>query len=117
MAKKFKKWVLKERYLENLTPEKARDFLIDCVFTAHLDGFKRSLKHIETIKDDDIRENAAAVLYALFHDIGGNFDYPSKKSMVRVIGRLSQAEENWGTPRDLVEHHRGQLLRLISTLP
>ena len=48
-----------------------------------------------------------------FKESGGEFNHPTIASLDATIAVLSRKAEAWGTPADIIQHHRGQMAALL----
>ena len=114
---KFKKWCLKENDLENLTPTKVRNLIIECFFEAQKQTFNRVKQKAWTPSTDtEIYTSAVGAIKLAFAKMGEDFDNPTQKGLLRVVAYLAKQAATWGTPQDIIEHHRGQIQKAIELL-
>lgn len=113
----FKKWDLDERNLRNLTPIKVRDLIIECFYTAQAGTFKK-VKEMSKLefKEKDILTSIVASVRLGFAEADGDFDNPTKEVLAKVVDFLAAKAASWGTPKDLIEHHKSQINKAISLL-
>jgi hypothetical protein len=115
--KAFQRWGLASSDLENLTPIKARDLLVQCFFEAQRETFARSSKALaRDHSDDEVRKSVATMVKMAFKETGGSYDQPTKASIAKAVGALTQKAAAWGTPADIIEHHRVQIERILTVL-
>jgi hypothetical protein len=115
--KAFQRWGLASSDLENLTPIKARDLLVQCFFEAQRETFARSSKALaRDHSDDEIRKNVATMVKMTFKETGGSYDQPTKAALAKAVVALTQKAAAWGTPEDIIAHHRVQIERILTVL-
>lgn len=115
--KEFHRWGLVPSDLEDLTPIKSRDLLVRCFFEAQRETFARSSKVLaRDDSDDELKKNVATMVKMAFKETGGSYDQPSKASIGKAVVALTQKAAAWGTPADIIEHHRVQIERILSVL-
>jgi hypothetical protein len=56
--------------------------------------------------DEGIRTSAQGSLRAAFRKTGGDFDRPTKESLLAAVKDLVGASASMGTPTDIIEHHQ-----------
>jgi hypothetical protein len=113
----FKKWSVSNNDLMFLTPEKARDLLIECFFTAQKEtfaGVKEKTKKF--VSDREIRTTVIAGVRAVFKEIGADFEHPKKKDLAQVVDILSAKAKSWGTPAGIIEHHKAEIGKVLEKL-
>ncbi len=113
----FKRWELCESDLADITPEKARDLIINCFYSAQTETFIRARRQIGVrSSNEDIQASVIAGVRAAFKEIGGDFDKPSKESLEKVVQALAKKSASWGTPEDIIEYHKKQIQRILERL-
>ncbi|MBU1044519.1 MAG: hypothetical protein KJ915_09025 [Candidatus Omnitrophica bacterium] len=111
------RWYLQSEDLKDLSPQKARDLIIKCFFEAQKETFKRAKQKFGKASDDsDILQRITSVVKLTFQQINGDFDQPTKETLIKVIERLAAISASWGTPEDIIEHHKKQIERVLSQL-
>ncbi|MBU1087553.1 MAG: hypothetical protein KKD05_08590 [Candidatus Omnitrophica bacterium] len=112
-----KRWYLQGEDLKDLNPQKARDLIIKCFFEAQKETFKRAKQKFGKSSDDtDVSQRIISVVKLTFQQINADFDQPTKESLLKVIERLAAMSASWGTPEDIIEHHKKQIQRVLSQL-
>ncbi|MEJ2682857.1 MAG: hypothetical protein P8Z71_00485 [Candidatus Sulfobium sp.] len=114
---RFQRWRLKEEDLKDLNPAKAKDLIIHCFYEAQKETFARSKQTLGLRTDE--AQVFASVLSAIklaFKETGEDFNNPTKKNLTKVVEVLGRKATSWGTPRDIIEYHRGQIMRVIGEL-
>jgi hypothetical protein len=113
----FQRWFLTQKDMIDLTPLKARDLIIKCFYTAQKETFFRSKqdKKLPTA-DKDIMTTVTGAIRAVFSSIGADYDNPAIGDLLRVVDILGANSKSWGTPHDIIEHHKKQLVTMLSRL-
>ena len=115
--KAFHRWGLVPSDLENLTPIKSRDLLVRCFFEAQRETFARSSKVLaRDDSEEEVRKNVTTMVKMAFKETGGSYEQPTKASLAKAVGALTQKAAAWGTPADIIEHHRVQIERILTVL-
>lgn len=111
------RWFLSHKDLLGLTPLKARDLIIKCFFTAQKETFEKSRrKKGFSTTDKDIKATVVAAVKSVLVHIGADFDNPSEESLARVVEVLAAKAKSWGTPQDIIDHHKAQIKRVLEVL-
>ncbi len=114
---RFHRWRLKEEDLRDLSPEKARDLIVKCFYEAQKETFARS-KQLLGLRDDEkqLQTSVLSAIRLAFKETGGDFNNPTKNSLTKVVEVLGRKSKAWGTPEDIIEYHRSQIMRVIAEL-
>jgi hypothetical protein len=121
-AEEFRRWELQEADLVGLTPIRVRDLFIECFFRAHKEMFARVKKKLGSesqppeVSDEALAEMVSEAVSLAFEEAGEDFDRPTKGGLSQVLDVLTKKAIGWGTPRDIVAHHKQQLLAVLSRL-
>lgn len=67
--------------------------------------------------EESLRSNVEGVIRMAFKEIGGDFNDPTKEDFVNILDVLSRKASAWGTPKDIIEHHRETMSEIIELLP
>lgn len=113
----YKRWVVQESDLIDLTPMKARELITKCFFEAQKENFAgaaHSLGQAET--DQNLWNTVVTGIKATFHEIGADYDHPTKATLGQVVETLARKSAAWGTPKDIIEHHRHQIEQVFGRL-
>lgn len=115
--KQFNKWDMPVKELRNITPIKIRNLIVECFYVAQGGTFKK-IKQLAktTFTDTDILNTTTAVVKIAFLESGGDFDKPTKEILTKVIEFLAVKAASWGTPKDIIEHHKSQIKQAIDFL-
>jgi hypothetical protein len=113
----FQKWVVDDSRLSGLDPIKARDLIVECFHFAQKEKF-RSLRLKAGIpsNDSDIINSTKVMVRLAFTEVGGDFQEPAKDTLEQVVTFLSIKEAMWGTPKEIIEHNKNQMLKVLSRL-
>ncbi|MHB8882404.1 MAG: hypothetical protein ACYC69_12955 [Thermodesulfovibrionales bacterium] len=115
--KKFSRWMLKDSDLKDLDAVKARDLIVKCFFEAQKETFARAKKDFGgSAEEADIMANVLTMVKMVFRDTGGDFENPDKKSIMAAIESLARKASAWGTPADIIDFHKSQIMRIITIL-
>jgi hypothetical protein len=115
--KDYKRWVIKEEDLRDLSPIKIRNLILNCLFEAQKEAFLHNAQDEEDREVDlnIIKESMESILHAGFKEIGGNFDDPTQEHLEQLIQYLADKSKSWGTPREIVDYHFFQMKKIIDS--
>ncbi len=114
---KYQRWSLSKDDLKGLNPVKARDLIIKCFFEAQKETFasvKRELGVTPT--DESIMDSVTSAVRVAFKKAKGSFDNPTKEDLSKVVQILARKASSWGTPPDIIEHHKNQIMTVLKIL-
>jgi len=111
-------WKLPESQLVDLTPEKARDLVVECFYYAQHETFLRTKQKLGVTRLDEtsLRASIVGAVRLAFDEIGGDYDHPTVASLRSAIAVLARKAESWGTPMDIIQHHARQIGRVLSRM-
>lgn len=114
----FNRWAPSRQDLQGLDPFKARDLIMNCFFEAQRETIARAKKSLNLRADaGSIKDSVGAAVRSAFREVGEDFDRPSKTALQKVVRVLAARSASWGTPPDIVEYHRGLILKVLNGLP
>lgn len=106
-SNRFHRWQPDREQLENLTPLRARDLVVQCFFEAQSETIARTQERLRISSTaDSIRSSAQGSLRAAFRRTGGSYDAPSRTALQAAVKDLMGASAAMGTPDDIIEHHK-----------
>lgn len=108
-------WKLPQPELVGLTPARARDLLVECFFFAQHETLARAKQKLgaKGIDDASLRANIVGAVRLAFKESGGDYDQPTRASLGEAVAVLARKAESWGTPPDIIQHHRDQVLEML----
>lgn len=95
---------------EKATPLMVRDAIIECFNKAHCEdaGFE--------VEEKEINEQyCKSVVEKFFRDSGGDFDNPTKDSILKVIEGLAEFSKNFRNP-EIIKKHQADIMVLVNKL-
>ncbi len=93
-----------------ITPIMARDALVECFFQAHCTDAGTGTDNPE-INREYIKE----IVEKAFADSGGNFENPTKQSILNTMGKLQNFAKNFRDP-SIVQKHAGEMMRIVEKI-
>jgi len=113
----YSRWCVDPNQLEQLDEKKARDLVVDCFLDAQRETFVRMKENIGVTPDDaGLRRSVKGAVRLAFAKTGGDFDSPTCESLQDAIGELAAKAAAWGTPDDIIAHHKEQIGLILSRL-
>lgn len=103
--------------LSNLTPVKARDLVVRCFFNAQHETFERAAAVMgKAPEESEMRKMVEGAVRLAFRSAGGDFEAPSRETLLAAVEKLASKAAAMGTPNDIIEHHKVQLGRVFAAL-
>ena len=111
------RWVVPAEALIGLDAVAVRDMLVECFTAAQRETFARAKESLGMpIDEESLRRSVTGAVRAAFKSAGGDFDAPTKSSIILAIDVLAASAAAWGTPADIVDHHHQQIEVVVSRL-
>jgi hypothetical protein len=106
-----------EEALVGLTPRRARDLVVQCFFNAQMETFKRAATRLGAdTSEDQLRRTVEGAVRLAFRSTKGDFENPTRDSLMAAVMDLAGKASAMGTPHDIIEHHKQQLERVFDVL-
>lgn len=103
--------------LAGLTIVSARDLVVRCFFEAQQETFSRAAGHLRApMSDDELKKLVEGAVRLAFRSSGGDFEAPTRESLMAAVEKLAAKAAGMGTPADVIEYHRGQLAKVFAAL-
>ncbi|MEJ2422821.1 MAG: hypothetical protein P8018_14160 [Acidobacteriota bacterium] len=111
------RWVPNENDLANMSPEKARDLILECFFQAQKETFARARKRLGQVPNEkELRDSIEGAVRLAFKEVNGTYGTPTFETLTGAVGVLARKAEAWGTPRDIVDFHSQQISKVLKVL-
>lgn len=112
------RWNMPESEMVGLTPAKARELIEECFYQAQCETFARAKEKLGSsdTSPDSIRKAVTGAVRTAFREVGGDYEEPDVLTLRRVVEVLARKADSWGTPTDIVQHHGGQIMRMLDRL-
>jgi len=115
--KTYGEWCARTQGLRSMSALQARDLMIECFYEAQHATFQRSKQRLGTEWDEEsVRRSVTAAVRGGFEQVGEDFEHPSKTSIVEVMTALARKARSWGTPNDIIEHHKQEMENVIALI-
>jgi hypothetical protein len=112
MCAHFQRWVCVPADLVGLTPERARDLIIECFSQAQ----HEALRQVGGPDLDSVRAQASREVRDAFARTGGDFENPNKTGLERVVEALAEKARSASTPPEIIRHHEQQVAMILDWL-
>ena len=113
----YKRWNVSEKDLKNLTPEKARELIEECIFQAQKETVQCVAMAMGKGKSEDaMKKQTGEMIRNAFNETGGSYDNPYYDSLNAVVQFLAKNVVSWGTPPEIANHHKEQLEIVLNKL-
>jgi hypothetical protein len=111
------RWDLSDSDLLDMTPIKARDLIVECFYQAQKETISDAGRRIGQAQNQaELRNTVSGAVRLAFREAAADFDRPTKHSLMAVVQILARKSQHWGTPADIVEHHKAQIRRVLQIL-
>jgi len=111
------RWDLSDSDLLDMTPIKARDLIVECFYQAQKETISDAGRRIGQAQNQaELRNTVSGAVRLAFREAAADFDRPTKHSLMAVVQILARKSQHWGTPADIVEHHKAQIGRVLQIL-
>ena len=100
-----------------MTPEKARDLVVRCFIEAQKETFQHARERLGSSTDaQSIQQSMTASVRMVFTELGFDFDRPTPEALGKVVERLARSAMSWGTPPEIIDHHKKQIEMVLGRL-
>ena len=104
---------------KKVTPVMVRDAIIRCFVLAHRDVLEKmkeygdvgSKQEFEKTKKLDVE----ILIKKMFSEVGGDFDNPTRESIVKVCDKLAEFSKSFRRP-EIIKRHYGEIMKLINKM-
>lgn len=95
---------------EKVTPLMVRDAIVECFNKAHCEdaGFESEEKELN-------EQYCKSVVEKFFRDVDGDFNNPTKESIMKVVEGLVEFSKNFRNP-EIIKKHRDEIFELINKM-
>lgn len=115
--RQYARWSVTPDDLREMDAVKARDLVVECFYDAQRETFMRAKENLGVTPDEvSIRRSVKGAVRLAFATTGGDFDAPTCQSLMAAIGDLAAKAATWGTPPDVIDHHRSQIEIVLAEL-
>lgn len=110
-------WTVDAAELENITPARARDLLVECFFAAQNEAYARTSheKHAE-IGRVEIKKTVESLIRMKFKELGHDWDCPTADGFRQVALSLAVEAACWGTSPETIERSMAELRKVQQQL-
>lgn len=113
----YTRWSVTPADLTNMTPAKARDLIVHCFQEAQKEHLAAASEFIHQPHDETaLRNMVIGAVRLAFKESGGDYDQPTKASLMKVVEVLARKSEQRQTPKEIITHHKGEIERVLRAL-
>ena len=104
-----------------ITPKDVRDAIVRCFVEAHGEilDLMRGTGSATSVSDEDFEKmkkmNVKELIRGFFQEAGGDYENPTKESLIAVCDRLAEFAKNFRKP-EVIEKHYGEIMQLMEKL-
>jgi hypothetical protein len=107
-------WTVTDDELGGMTPEKARDLMVECFYVAQAEMFERTRVRLNLPPDrEGIRRTVISVVRSAFEDSGYDFQVPTASALRPVAERLKKESAAYGTPAESIEQQAREYEKVL----
>jgi len=104
---------------KKITPLLVRDAIFKCFISAHKEVLDMT-DELANWKSKKERENfrnlkIELIIKNVFHEVGANYNKPSKEDLLKVLGGLVELASKFRNP-EIVKKHQDEIMFLINKL-
>ncbi len=100
---------------KKVTPIVARDAMVACFVKAH-SKILEDLKQYSDVSEEEFekvkRLDVELLVKKFFSDVGGDYDHPTKESLIKVCDKLAEFAKNFRNPKIITKHYN-EIMSLI----
>lgn len=117
MSPTHTRWHVQSHDLVDLSPAKARDLITRCLLEAQKETFARHERMLgHTSADQDLQALVEGAVRLAFRETNQDYENPTREGLVKVVDLLARKSNAWGTPAEIIEHHKEQISRVLRHL-
>ena len=91
--------------------------ILECFFEAQKEVFSTRREQAgSAIDDETIRRDVSGAIKMVFKETGHDFDNPTAQGLFAVVESLGRKASSWGTPDDIINHHKEQIQKVLQAL-
>jgi hypothetical protein len=102
-----------------VSPKDVRDAIVECFTQAHSEALADLESYNKELTKADFeqmkRMNIRQMVRNYFEEVGGDYDSPTKDSIMSVIGKLKEFAEHF-RDKDMIEKHFNEIKMLLEKL-
>ena len=103
-----------------LTSEDVRNAIVECFANAHGEVIKDTIENLEGEKDGrekckQVRQHTMELVKKAFRETGGEYESPTKRSIMEVLDYLADFSQNFRDP-EVIKKHYEQIMQLVEKI-
>jgi hypothetical protein len=104
---------------KEVTPIMVRDAIIDCFLKAHSNVLDEMRNYSDFKSEEEIikmkQKNVKSLVESKFKEVGGDFNNPTKDTLMQVIVKLAEYASEFRDPI-IIDRHFDEIMSLINKL-
>ena len=104
---------------KQVNPSDVRDAIVECFTQAHSDALSDLKNYVEDLSKEDFEQmkriNVRQMIRNYFDETGGDYNHPTKDSLIKVMERSKEFAENF-RDNDTIQKHFNQIKTLVDAL-
>jgi hypothetical protein len=104
---------------ENITPIMVRDAIVECYYQADIEVLNKLFYESDYDSEEDEkktkREHVEIMLKKMFNDINGDYNNPTKESLLNVIDKCKDFAKCF-RDEEIIKKHYNEILELINRI-
>lgn len=115
--KHFGHWCPSTEDIVDIDTVGARDLMIECFYQAQHATFERMKMRMGTSWDEaSVRKSVTGAIRTALNQVGADWDAPTRSELVDAVEVLAKRAKSWGTPEDIIDHHRVEIEKVLQRL-
>lgn len=95
----------------------ARDALVECLYQAQHETFMHQKERLGVPSDESsVRQSIVGAVRAALSRVGGSYEAPTRAHLRAALDVLAVKARTWGTPPDIIEYHRSEMIKVLDSL-
>ena len=112
----FHRWECDPESLGAMTPAKVRDLMVKCFLEAQKETCHRTKQANGADTEEEIHRTVVAGIRGPFKLVEGDYEVPSRETLMKVVESLARKAKLWGIPPDIIEYHKRCMDRVFAML-
>jgi len=104
---------------KEVTTVDARDALVECFTQAHAKELEMIKEYYSADSEEEYTKlkqlNVEMLIRSFFKKVGGDYEVPTKESLLSVCEKLAEYAANFRTKK-VIEEHYGEMVKLIERI-
>jgi len=102
-----------------VSPHDVRDAIVTCFVAAHAEILDDMKNYSGDMPSEELERlkllNVQQLVRSFFKEVKGDFEEPTKESIMLVLGKLKEFAAHFRKP-EIIEKHYGEIMELVKAL-